>query len=66
MSKVYKKIEVVGTSAESISDAVDAAVRKAAESLHGLCWFEVAEIRGRVEEGVITEYQAAVRIGFRL
>lgn len=66
MSKIYKKIEVIGTSSESISDAIDAAVRKAAQTVHNLGWFEVGEIRGRIEDGAVAEYQVAVHIGFRL
>lgn len=62
----YKKIEIVGTSSKSFSDATSNAVAKAAETLHNLDWFEVTEQRGRVENGKIAQFQVTVKIGFRL
>ena len=62
----YKKIEIVGTSKKSFSDAASNAVAKAAESLHNIDWFEVVEQRGRIDEGKIVQYQVTVKIGFRL
>jgi len=53
--KVYKKIDVVGCSAKSIEDAIESAVVKASESLHGLSWFELKECarhQGRQAERV--------------
>ena len=66
MDKVYKLTEVVGTSKESFAKAADAAVRKAAESIHNLDWFEVVQMRGRIDGGKLAEYQVTVKIGFRL
>lgn len=66
MAKAYKKIEIVGISKDSLSDAIDHAITKADDSLHGLAWFEVAEMRGKIESGKVSEYQATVRIGFKL
>jgi flavin-binding protein dodecin len=63
---VYRVTEVVGSSAEGVDPAVRTAVARAAETLHGLDWFEVTEIRGRIEEGRISEYQVALKVGFRL
>ena len=66
MSNTYKKIEIVGTSGKSFADAADCAVTKAAESLHGLNWFEVTEMRGRIEDGKIDEYQVSLKVGLKL
>jgi flavin-binding protein dodecin len=63
-SRVYKKIDVVGTSRMNLEDAIQSAVAKAAESVRSLAWFEVDEIRGRIEDGDVTEWQVTVRIGF--
>ena len=63
---VYKMVEVVGTSGTSVSDAIRGAVERAAQTLEDLTWFEVKEIRGRVAEGEITEYQVKLDIGFEL
>ena len=62
----YKVIELVGTSADGVSEAVDSAVIRASQTLKGLDWFEVGEIRGRIKEGRVEEYQVKVRIGFRV
>lgn len=63
---VFKKIEVVGTSSVSFSEAASAAITKAAETVRHISWFEVIEQRGNVMEGMIQQYQVTVRIGFRL
>jgi len=65
-AKVYKKIEVVGTSENSFSEATQNAVAKASETVRNVNWFEVIEERGAVQDGAIKEYQVTVRIGFRL
>ena len=46
---VYKVVEVVGTSNESISKAIGRAVSKAGATLRHLSWFEVVQIRGSIE-----------------
>ena len=43
--RVYKKIELIGTSKKSIEDAIQAAVGRAHQTLEKLSWFEVGEIR---------------------
>lgn len=64
---VYKKIEIVGTSGESVEDAIQNAVTQASKTLRNVDWFEVVQIRGRiVENNVIDSYQVDTRIGFRL
>ena len=63
---VYKMVEVVGTSGTSVSDAIRGAVERAATTLEDLAWFEVKEIRGRVAQGEIAEYQVKLAIGFEL
>jgi flavin-binding protein dodecin len=64
--KVYKKVELVGCSGESIEKAVGLAVAKASESLRGLSWFEVKEIRGAIHEGKPSEWQVTLIAGFKL
>jgi flavin-binding protein dodecin len=63
---VYKKIELVGTSPNSFSEAVANAVAKAAETVHHMSWFEVIEQRGSIVDGNIQQYQVTMRIGFRV
>lgn len=64
--RVYKLVEVVGTHKDSFAKAADAAVRKASKSLHNIDWFEVTEMRGRVEDGKVDQYQVKMKLGFRL
>jgi flavin-binding protein dodecin len=63
---VYKSIEITGSSPDGVTEAIDRAVAKASQSLRGLDWFEVTEIRGHVEEGNIAHYQVTLKVGFRL
>jgi dodecin len=63
---VYKTVEITGSSPEGVTQAIDRAVTKASQSLRGLDWFEVTEIRGHIEEGTIAHYQVTLKVGFRL
>jgi len=63
---VYKTIEITGTSTEGVSQAIDRAVAKASESLRGLDWFEVTEVRGHIEGTAVAHYQVTLKVGFRL
>lgn len=67
MSKhVYKFTELVGSSPDSIEDAVNGAVSRANESLHNMRWLEVTEIRGHIEDGKVAHWQVGMKIGFTL
>ena len=61
----YGITEVVGTSSESLEAAVANAIRDVAADQTDLDWFEVKEIRGRVEGDKVGWYQVLVRIGAR-
>jgi len=62
--KVYKQVELTGTSDKSIEDAVEAAIRRANKTLKNLCWFEVMETRGSIVKGRLHEWQVTLKIGF--
>lgn len=64
--KVYKIIEVVGSSTSSIEDAINQAIARAAETIRDLRWFEVTETRGHIEGGRVAHYQVTLRLGFSL
>lgn len=66
MPGTYKKIEVVGTSPVSFAEAVKSAVQDASKTVRRMDWFEVVEMRGRIAEGKVAEFQVTVRIGFKL
>ncbi len=62
---VYKGVEIVGTSDESFSHAIEVAVRRARATLRNLSWFVVAEQRGGLQRGHL-EYQVTLRVFFHL
>jgi flavin-binding protein dodecin len=63
---VYKTIEITGASEDGVTQAIDRAVGKAGETVRGLDWFEVTEIRGHIEANRIEHFQVALKVGFRL
>jgi flavin-binding protein dodecin len=66
-SRVYKKLEVIGTSTESVEAAVQSAVDRARKSLEKLSWFEIQEVRGHInDDGKVSEYQVVLKIAFEL
>ncbi len=62
----YKKIEIVGTSDQSLEGAIENAIDKASDTVKDLRWFEVTETRGSIENGNVTEWQVALKVGFTL
>jgi len=63
---VYRVSEIVGTSPDGVDAAIRTGVERAAQTLRGLDWFEVTEIRGQIDEGGIAHYQVGLKVGFRL
>jgi len=63
---IYKKIELVGSSPNSIEEAVQNALAKASKSLRNLRWFEVVETRGQIENDRIAHWQVTIKVGFTL
>lgn len=66
MPGTYKVTEVVGTSPTSFAEAVKAAVAEAAKTLRHMNWFEVVDMRGKIAEGKVEEFQVTVKIGFKI
>lgn len=66
MDHVYRVTEIVGSSPESIDQAIGNAIDRANVTLRNLDWFEVTEIRGHLEEGRIGHFQVGLKVGFRL
>lgn len=63
---VYKKVEVVGSSRNSIDDAINNAITECSKSIKNVEWFEVVETRGHVEGGKVGHYQVVLKVGFRI
>lgn len=62
---VYKIVNIVGTSKNSIDEAIHTAVEKLAGSGKRVDWFEVVETRGHVAEGKVAHFQVVLKIGYR-
>ena len=63
--KVFKAVEIVGTSDQSFSHAIEVAVGRARQTLRELSWFVVEEMRGGLQAGRL-EYQVTLRVFFKL
>jgi dodecin len=62
----YRLTEIVGTSEESIDQAIRNGVARAGETLRHVDWFEVTELRGTVSGGDVGVFQVTMKVGFRL
>lgn len=65
-ASVYSVSEIVGSSSESVEDAIKGAIARASKTLHNLDWFEVSGIRGRIEDNQRCHFQVTLKVGFRL
>ena len=63
---VYKKVELVGSSQTSVTDAIETAIQRASKTMRNLDWFEVVNIRGHLNEGQVAHVQVTLKVGFRL
>jgi flavin-binding protein dodecin len=63
---IYKTIELVGSSAKGMEDAVQKAIAKASETVRNLRWFEVVDTRGHIEKGRVAHWQVTLKLGFTL
>ena len=63
---VWKIIEVVGESNESFANAVKNAVEEAGKTVKQMQWFEVTQFRGTIKDDKVSQFQALVRIGFKV
>jgi flavin-binding protein dodecin len=64
---VYSVSEIVGSSPDTIEEAINNALARARKTLRHLNWFEVTELRGYVtSDGTIDHYQVALKLGFRM
>lgn len=65
-NRTYRVTEIVGTSPDGVDAAIRNGLRRAAETLRHLDWFEVTQIRGLIDGGDIEHFQVGLKVGFRL
>jgi hypothetical protein len=63
---IYRIIELTGSSAEGIQQAIENAVARAAETIDDMRWFEVVDTRGHIEAGRVAHWQVTIKVGFTL
>jgi len=63
---IYRVTEIVGSSPESLQQAIRNGVARASQTLRNLEWFEVSEIRGQIADGAVAHFQVGLKVGFRL
>jgi flavin-binding protein dodecin len=64
--RTYKLIDLVGVSDTSVEEAIHHAITRAAQTLKGLNWFEVTQVRGLIREGKVSQFQVSLKLGFHL
>ncbi|MFI8324467.1 dodecin [Streptomyces sp. NPDC085529] len=62
----YRVTEIVGTSTEGVDQAIRNGIERTSQTLRGLDWFEVTQVRGHLVDGRIEHYQVGLKVGFRL
>lgn len=64
--RTYRITEIVGTSSDGVSEAIDNGIKRAGQTLRHLDWFEVEGIRGQITDTEVSHYQVTMKLGFRL
>jgi flavin-binding protein dodecin len=66
-SHVYSVSEIVGSSSDTIENAIENALARASKTLRHMDWFTVKEVRGDLgEDGRVAHYQVTIKLGFRM
>ena len=63
---VYRVIELVGSSSDTIEDAIDNAIERASKTVRHIDWFNVIETRGQIVDNAVAFYQVTLKVGFRI
>ena len=62
----YRVTEIVGTSSDSVQQAIRNGIARASQTVRNLDWFETTEIRGHIVDGAVEHFQVTMKVGFRL
>lgn len=66
MKRTYGLTELVGTSPESIEDAIATAIERSSAEVRHIDWFEVTQIRGYVRDDKVNHFQVSIKVGYRM
>jgi flavin-binding protein dodecin len=64
--QTYGITEIVGTSGESVAQAIRNGIGRASQTVRNLDWFEVTTIRGHIADGEVGHFQVQMKVGFRI
>ena len=64
--QTYGITEIVGTSSDSLAQAIRNGISRASQTVRNLDWFEVGTIRGHIEDGQVAHFQVQMKVGFRI
>lgn len=65
-NRTYRITEIVGTSPDSVDQAIKNGIERAGKTLRHIDWFEVVQVRGQAKDGTVEHYQVSMKVGFRL
>jgi len=65
-NNTYRVTEIVGSSPNSVDEAIRNGLRRASKTVRNVDWFEVGAIRGHLDDGAIGHIQVTMKVGFRL
>ena len=65
-NRTYRVTEIVGTSSDGVTEAIENGIKRAGRTLRHLDWFEVEGIRGHISGTDVEHYQVTMKLGFRL
>ncbi|MFX0163007.1 MAG: dodecin family protein [Candidatus Hodarchaeota archaeon] len=63
---VIKEIELIGVSTNNFEEAVKEALEEASKTIREIEWIEVKSLGAKVKQNKIVEYQARVKVAFRI
>jgi flavin-binding protein dodecin len=62
----YGVSEIVGTSEQSLTDAINNGISRASRTVRNLDWFEVTGVRGYIRDNEVNHFQVQMKVGFRI
>lgn len=65
-NRTYGVTEIVGTSSDSLQQAIRNGVARASRTVRNLDWFEVLAVRGHIEDGQVAHFQVQLKVGFQI
>jgi flavin-binding protein dodecin len=63
---VARVTKITASSSKSFQEATEEGLERATKSLRGVTGFEVLSLKGKVENGKVTEYRATLEVTFVL